>query len=178
MRGKHGNAAKNRHERAELEQRARTAERQVVRAETELADLRDSSQRSIEGLRGELSRARKDRDDAAGPALAQAEAQIRQLMAERDSAQQQYKQLYDKWQSFIRSVKDVLYGMGLTNVEAVEVLVAASMPDGSARTVISDANASVRKGTPEQVLVIDRARRKRGAVDLLADRKTLATGAE
>ena len=178
MRGKHGNAAKNRHERAELEQRAETAERRAERAETELADLRDSSQRSIEGLRGELSRARKDRDDAAGPALAQAEAQIRSLMAERDSAQQQYKQLYDRWQSFIRSVKGVLFGMGLTNTEAVEVLLAASTPDGSARTVIFDANASVRKSTPEQVLAIDRARRKRSAVDPLADRRVLATGAE
>lgn len=178
MRGKHANAAKNRRERAELEQRAETAERRAERLEKELTELRDVSRRQMSGLRTEATQARKDRDAAVAPALAQAEEQIRSLMAERDSAQQQQKDLHDRWQSFIKSIKGVLHGMGLTNTESMEVLLAATMPDGSARTVISDETGRVRKATPEQIIAIERARGMRGTVDLLADRKALARSAD
>lgn len=178
MRGKHANAAANRRERADLERRAETAERRATRAEKELAELRGSSQHSISTLRAELAQTRKDRDSTAAPALEQAEEKIRTLMAQRDTAQQERERVQERWDHFLRNVVDVLAGMGLTQAEAHETILAAVTPDGSTRTVMLNNNPSMRKATVEQILAIERARGQRGAVDRLASRKPRAIDVE
>lgn len=171
MRGKHAKASANRRERTELEQRATRAEQRADRLDKDLATIREDSKRQVDNLRVELRQALKDRDQAAAPALTQAEERIRALMAERTEAVKQREQLQAKWDAFVRNIKDVLSGMGLTNVEAMEVLLATIMPDGSARTVH---DGSGKATTAQQVIAVQRARGARNSVDLLADRKPTA----
>jgi len=178
VRGKHGNAAKNRRDRAELEQRAETAEHRAERAEKELSTLRESSERSVSALRSELSQARKDRDTAVAPALADAEAQIRTLITQRDEAQRERKEVQERWERFLRTFRDVLADLGVGQAEAIEAILASVTPDGAARTVLTDENASMRKATTEQIIAIQRARGERGTVDRLAHRKARALEGE
>lgn len=167
MRGKHGNAARGRRDRAELEQRALKAEHRSGRLEKELNELRQSGQREIEALRSKLSQAIKDRDHAAAPALMQAEAQIRSLMQERDRAVKDRESMQKKWNAAASNVVEILAGMGLTRTEAMETLFTAIEPDGRTRTV----NFSGRSAPPDQLVAIDRANGHRRASDPLADRR-------
>jgi hypothetical protein len=88
-RGKHGRAAANRREAAELLTRAEKAEHRAARAEGDLAALREQTTRRLESLRTELAEARKAAEAAAAPALTAAIAQIRTLLKERDEARRQ-----------------------------------------------------------------------------------------
>jgi hypothetical protein len=134
MRGKHGNAAKNRQERAELERQAKTAEHRAEQLEKELSELRDSSQRRINSLRTLLAQAVKEREAGTGLALAQAEARIRSLTAQRDEARKQQATNLERWNAIFRNLKSVLNGMGLSNTEAIETLL-ASATDGQITTL-------------------------------------------
>lgn len=171
MRGKHGNAAQNRRDRAELEQRAEKAEQRAERLERELSHLRTSSQSQIEGLRNELSRARKDRDDAASPTLLQAEERIRALMAERDHAVEQHKKHLKQWQNMTSNLQNVLKGMGLSAGESIEAIIAAIEPDGKTRSVVAPGTVQRNDMSVEQALAIGRAQGWRSPSDRLADRR-------
>lgn len=172
MRGKHAASATGRREVAELEERADAAEQRAGRLAAELDSLREKAEHQLDSLRAELSRARKDRDAAAAPAVAAAEEKIRTLMVERDEARADAKDIRGKWDAFIRNIKDVLHGMGLGSFEAVEVILAAVRPDGSTTTV---SNTPRRKGaTVDRIMAVERARGQRGPVDLLAGRKNSA----
>jgi gas vesicle protein len=67
VRGKHANAAKNRREREELEQRAATAEQKVERLEKELADTREELARRVASFQQEIKGLVRDRDRAVSP---------------------------------------------------------------------------------------------------------------
>ncbi|AQS70864.1 hypothetical protein [Streptomyces pactum] len=67
MRGKHANAARNRREREELEQRAATAEQKVERLERELTDTREELARRVASLQQEIRGLARDRERAVSP---------------------------------------------------------------------------------------------------------------
>jgi hypothetical protein len=79
MRGKHKNAAAHRRDRDELVREAEDGQCRSAKAEKELAELKEKSERQIEGLRAGLANAVKDRDAAASPQLEAAYAHIREL---------------------------------------------------------------------------------------------------
>lgn len=164
MRGKHGNAAAGRRDRAELEDRATTAERRADKAEKAHADLKVTTDRQIAGLRADLAAARKERDDAAAPAVAAAEQQIRALMAEREAAEDARKNIQSKWNAATSNIIRVLKQMGLTNVEAMETLLASIMPGEPVAHYIGDG----KHKSVETTLAMDRARGHRHAVDPLS----------
>ncbi|MER5843187.1 hypothetical protein ABT099_23405 [Streptomyces prasinus] len=168
MRGKQGNAAKNRRDRTELEQRAVKAEQRAERLEKELVDLRESSQRRIGSLRVELGQALKERDLGAAPALSKAEERIRALTEERDQIADQLKLRDKRWHALDSNLRAVMRGMGLTDTEAIETLIAAYEPDGKARTVVH--NVRQARST-DQTLAVERARGQRSRVDPLSARR-------
>jgi hypothetical protein len=88
MRGKHGKAAANRHENADLEQRATTAERQAKNLSVELEKLKADSAQRVEGLRAQLAQARNAAKEGAVPAIVMLEEQNRALRSEREKAKQ------------------------------------------------------------------------------------------
>jgi chromosome segregation ATPase len=164
MRGKHAKAAANRRDRAELEQRADKAEQRADRLEKDLAELRESSQRQISGLRSELSHALKARDQAASPAVAEAERKIRELKAERDAACDKLKSIQKKWNTLGGNIIGLLQGMGLKNTEAIEVLATACDPD-KGMPALNWGAEQASKSSVEAVMTIQRARGQRSVID-------------
>ncbi|MER7053460.1 hypothetical protein [Streptomyces sp. NPDC000351] len=171
MRGKHGSAAQNRRDRAELERRAEQAERRAERLEQECDAIKSSSRSQMQSLRAELARARKDRDVAAAPALEQAEARIRVLIAELDGVTRKYEKNLKQWQNMTSNLKEVLKGMGLSPGEAIEAIIAAIEPDGKTPSVTAPGTVQRRDMPIEQALAIGRAQGWRGSSDRLADRR-------
>ena len=179
MRGKHANAAANRRAREELEQRATAAEHKAARLEKELAELREASQRQISGLRTELSGARADRDNAAAPALTQAEAKIRALMAERDEATQARDLTEEKWNACRGNLIRILKGMGLTGLEAVEALITSTTSDPAAPLKVAASPNVKNARSVAGAIFIDRAQGRRSAEDPAAVlRRRIATHEE
>ncbi|GHJ21661.1 hypothetical protein [Streptomyces albus] len=169
MRGKHANAARNRRERVDLEQRAETAERLANKLNAELRELRTSSERRIDSLRAEVRQLVKDRANAVSPRLAEAEERIRVLTAERDSAIADRKEARKRWDALARNWVAVLEGMGLTGTEAVEALIASIEPDGKTQTINHRDHA--KRLDTEQVIAIDRAQGIRRSTDPLEGRR-------
>lgn len=79
MRGKHANAARNRREREELEQRAATAEHKVERLNKELADLREELTRRVAALQQENRDLARDRDRVVSPVALQEHKKVHEL---------------------------------------------------------------------------------------------------
>lgn len=122
MRGKHANAAKNRREREDLQQRSEAAEHRAERLAKEMAELRESSQRAISSLRGELAQARKDRDAAVAPRLEEAIKAAERLRKERDSARFAARDLPRRLDSAMRTCVPRLQEAGLTADQIAAVL--------------------------------------------------------
>ncbi|MFJ4785126.1 hypothetical protein [Streptomyces sp. NPDC088794] len=162
MRGKHGTAAQNRRERAELEQRATKAEQRVERLEKELATLRESSQRQISGLRGELGQVAKERDEATSPELAKAQEQIAKLARERNDANEYVDKMKIRWGLAFQQLKESLVAVGLTETEVMEIFAGAM--DGSPKTVTAGIQGSYDQSDADRdrIRAIQRARGIRG----------------
>lgn len=126
MRGKHANAAERRRQVAELEQRADQAEHRAEKAEAEIRDLKERLARTTTGLQRELAGMRKQRDEAAAPAVAALEELLAKLREQRDEALQkadfQEKRHFDVFVAFKRA----LMKMGFSHTEAVEIVAATS----------------------------------------------------
>jgi hypothetical protein len=106
VRGKHGNAAKNRRERAELEQHAESAERRAERAERELAELRASSQRLVTSLRAEVSAVRDERDRGVSPVLEAERERAEKLLNDLGSARSELAEADSLMRNYIRTVME------------------------------------------------------------------------
>jgi hypothetical protein len=81
VKGKYAARAERRSEFTGLEERAVTAERERDRLASELADLREGSERRIAGLRDEMRKLREQRDAAAAPRISELEAANSRLRA-------------------------------------------------------------------------------------------------
>ncbi|WKD36531.1 hypothetical protein [Streptomyces xanthophaeus] len=165
MRGKHSTAAATRRDRADLEERAVNAERRAIQAEAALAELRETSERRMNSLHGDIAQLRKEREAGAAPALAQAEERIRALMGERDAALGKAKNIQAKWTRCATNLRSALESAGFSGMEATEILLATISPDGKAPTV---AGRDDRVRDPERLRSIQAARGQRHSADPLA----------
>lgn len=81
MKGKYAARAERHREFTGLEERAVAAERERDKLASELADLREGSERKITGLRDEARKLREQRDTAAAPRISELEAANSRLRA-------------------------------------------------------------------------------------------------
>lgn len=166
MRGKHGAAAQNRRDRAELEQRANKAEQRVERLERDLAQLRETSQRRIENLRGELAQILKERDTVVSPELKKAQEKILTLARERDDANEYVDRMKIRWERAYQRLNDGLVAAGLSQTEVMEVFAGAM--DSSPKTVTAGIQGNYGQSDEdrERIRAIQRARGLRSGKDL------------
>jgi hypothetical protein len=124
-RGKYATKAERRASFTSLEERAADAERERDRLAAELAGLRESSDRRIAGLRTELGKMRKQRDEATTPRLAELEEANSQLRDERDAAAAGRDDEHNKKRKFVRRVERLLRErFGLPPADAQELVLA------------------------------------------------------
>jgi chromosome segregation ATPase len=76
VKGKKGKAAANRRDFQDLERRATEGERRAEKAEAEVRELRERLEQTTTGLQRELAAMRRQRDEAAAPAVAALEQQL------------------------------------------------------------------------------------------------------
>lgn len=126
MRGKKGSSAANRHRFAELEQRAEKAERRAEKAEAEILDLRGRLDRETTGLRRELSDVRKQRDEAAAPAVVFLEQQLADVRRERDEALEKADAQKKRHEAILNAFQRTLTKIGFSATEALEIVMATS----------------------------------------------------
>ncbi|MFF5404572.1 hypothetical protein ACFY8K_16975 [Streptomyces misionensis] len=122
MRGKHGNAAKNRRDRAELEQRAETAEHRAERAEKELAKVKESLARQLVALQNENRQLAEDRDNATSPALQAEHARALRLMTDLGEAKRTTRFIQDAYERTAMTVDEVLEAAGYPAEHRLRVL--------------------------------------------------------
>jgi hypothetical protein len=118
--GKHGNRAENR-ARAQEDALA-PYKRRVVALNEELARVRQARATEVKALRLELKRARVERNEGIGPALAVAQREAATMRDQRDSARAQQAETIRKHERFMVAVLTQFADRGMTDAEAYQLL--------------------------------------------------------
>lgn len=164
MKGKKAAAAANRRDREELEQRATAAEHAANRLTGELAELQRRTENEIQALRTALADARKQRDQGASPALAEAEKRIRTLREEVEEHDAKYEELQKSYSRQFDHFVSYLRTTGLSNLEAIEVVGAGVI--GRTISLVAESSGVASKhadGSGEMVRRIQAAKGFRSA---------------
>jgi hypothetical protein len=126
VRGKKGNAAANRRNLQDLEHRATEAERRADKAEAQVLELKERLERTTTGLQRELAEMRKQRDEAAAPAVATLEQQLVEVRQQKDAADERADAQQKRHEITFKTFKRTLMKMGFSQPEAVEIVMATT----------------------------------------------------
>jgi chromosome segregation ATPase len=122
VRGKHANAAKNRREREELEQRAATAERRAERLDEELAATKERYERRIAALQAEATQVAQERDAAVSPELEAERKAADHLRAELRDRARAVSWIDRLWKQTVASLPATLASEGLQPEQITRVM--------------------------------------------------------